>query len=375
MPKRVLLVFGTRPEAIKMAPIVNALKKEEGIETSVVVTAQHREMLDQVLDLFGIVPDLDLDLMRPSQGLAPLFSGILNNVTLALQSQRPDLVLVHGDTTTTLAASLAAFYSRIPLGHVEAGLRTGNIRSPWPEEANRRLVTPLADLHFAPTNLARKNLIAEGIKEDSVYVTGNTVIDALLSVAGRIQNDPNVRDQLNTEFHYLDCKKRVILVTGHRRESFGDSFNQVCLALHKISQRDDVQVLYTLHPNPKAQESAKRLLTGLPNVLLIPPQEYVRFVYLMMKAHLVVTDSGGIQEEAPSLGKPVLVTRNVTERAEAIEAGTVRLVGANPEHIISTIETLLDNERRYSAMASAANPYGDGSAALRIVNHIRHWLS
>ena len=368
--KRVMVVFGTRPEAIKMAPVVDALRATPGIETLVTVTAQHRQMLDQVLDLFGLVPDEDLDLMAPDQTLPDLFGRILTGMTAVLQRRRPDLVLVHGDTSTTFAAALAAFYARVPVGHVEAGLRTGNLQAPWPEEANRRLTAPLTRLHFAPTERARQNLLAEGLSAADIHVTGNTVIDALLSVVARIQADAALEAELAARFPFLEAGKRLVLVTGHRRENFGEGFEQICLALRDIAARDDVQALYPVHLNPQVQEPVNRILAGVGNAFLIPPQDYLPFVHLMSRAHLILTDSGGIQEEAPSLGKPVLVMRETTERPEAVDAGTVRLVGTDRARIVAEAARLLDDDDAYAAMARAHNPYGDGQAARRIAGII-----
>lgn len=370
MDRKVMVVFGTRPEAIKMAPVVAALRSTPGIAVGVVVTAQHRQMLDQVLDLFDILPDEDLDLMRPGQTLPDTFSRILSGMHEVIGRRRPDLVLVHGDTTTTLATALAAYYARVPAGHVEAGLRTGDMRAPWPEEANRRLTAPLAALHFAPTTRARDNLLAEGIDADTIHVTGNTVIDALLDVVARIEADPALRAELAARFPFLDAGKRLVLVTGHRRENFGDGFEQICIALRTLGTRDDVQVVYPVHLNPSVQEPVQRILGDAPNVHLIAPQDYLPFVYLMMRSDVILSDSGGIQEEAPSLGKPVLVMRAATERPEAVDAGTVRLVGTDTERIVSGISGLLEDPVAYEAMARAHNPYGDGKAARRIADLI-----
>ncbi|HEY4582381.1 MAG TPA: UDP-N-acetylglucosamine 2-epimerase (non-hydrolyzing) [Lysobacter sp.] len=364
-----MLAFGTRPEAIKMAPVVEALKAQPGIETIVAVTAQHRHMLDQVLELFGIVPDIDLDVMAPNQTLAGLFSRLLQGMTGALQQARPDLLLVHGDTSTTLASALAAFYERVPVGHVEAGLRTGDMQAPWPEEANRRLTAPLAHLHFAPTTTACANLAAEGIRE-RVFVTGNTVIDALLKVVARIRADATLAGELSRRFPFIDPTKRMVLVTGHRRENFGGGFEQICLALRDIASRPDVQIVYPVHLNPNVQAPVNSLLSDIPGIHLIAPQDYLPFVYLMDRAHIILTDSGGIQEEAPSLGKPVLVMRETTERPEAIDAGTVRLVGTDRCRITDGAVRLLDDADAYAVMARAHNPYGDGHAARRIVEAI-----
>lgn len=364
--KKVMVVFGTRPEAIKMAPVVSALRSTPGIETFVVVTAQHRRMLDQVLDLFDIIPDDDLNVMEPGQTLPGLFGRILNGMTEVLRHRQPDLVLVHGDTSTTLAAALAAFYARVPVGHVEAGLRTGNIQAPWPEEANRRLTAPLTSLHFAPTSRSSDNLLGEGINPTTVHITGNTVIDALLTVVDKIKQQPALNSELAAQFPFLDDSKRLILVTGHRRENFGDGFEQMCGALSDLANRDDIQIVYPVHLNPNVQEPVKRILADKPGVVLIEPQDYLPFVYLMSRAYLILTDSGGVQEEAPSLGKPVLVMRETTERPEAVEAGTVRLVGTDRARIVEEATRLLDDAEAYGAMSRAHNPYGDGKAASRI---------
>ena len=368
---RILSVFGTRPEAIKMAPVIKELKRRAGFDARVCVTAQHRQMLDQVLQLFGIVPHYDLNLMRPSQTLADITADVLRGVSEVLEQFTPDLVLVHGDTTTTLAASLSAFYRHVPVGHVEAGLRTRNIHSPWPEEMNRRITDTLASIYFAPTKQAYRNLLAEGIDSTRIELTGNTVIDALLEVVQRLRTDESLSRRVGAAFPFLDDGRRMILVTGHRRENFGEKFNQFCSALRRIAiDRPDVQLVYAVHLNPEVQRPVRSILTGLRNVCLIDPQEYLPFVYLMMNATLIVTDSGGIQEEAPALGKPVLVTRDTTERPEAIEAGTARLIGTDTDGIVEAVGTLLDDEAEYSKMAKAHNPYGDGHAAARIVHAI-----
>ena len=365
-----MVVFGTRPEAIKMAPVVYALKKTPHIETIVAVTAQHRQMLDQVMELFDIRPDIDLDVMEPNQSLAGLFSKILVGMTGVIAQHQPDLVLVHGDTSTTLASALAAFYNKVAVGHVEAGLRTGNLYAPWPEEANRRLVGPLAALHFAPTTRSRDNLLREGTPAEHVHVTGNTVIDALLHVADKLRDNMPLTRTMAERFPFLNPAKRLVLVTGHRRENFGDGFENICHALRALASRGDTQIVYPMHLNPNVREPVNRLLSGVPDVALIEPQDYLPFVYLMTKAHLIITDSGGVQEEAPSLGKPVLVMRETTERPEAIDAGTVRLVGTSRAKILSESEALLDNNNSYQAMARAHNPYGDGQASFRIARLI-----
>lgn len=363
--RKVMVVFGTRPEAIKMAPVVAALQATPGIEPRIVVTAQHRQMLDQVLALFGIRPHHDLDLMAPGQSLPALFGRILEGMAGVLEHERPDLVLVHGDTSTTLASALAAYYARIPVGHVEAGLRTGNLYSPWPEEANRRLVAPLAALHFAPTETSRANLGAEGVRE-GVHVTGNTVIDALLDVVARIDADPALAATLDAQVPAFAPGRRIVLVTGHRRENFGAGFEQMCRALRALAERGDTEVVYPVHLNPNVQEPVHRILDGVAGVHLVPPLDYLPFVRLMSRAYLILTDSGGIQEEAPSLGKPVLVMRDTTERPEAVHAGTVRLVGTDTGTIVAEASALLDDPARWEAMSRAHNPYGDGHAATRI---------
>ena len=372
---KILTVFGTRPEAIKMAPVVKALSQTPGVDSQVCVTAQHRQMLDQVLELFEIKPDYDLDLMRPGQDLTDITSNVLLGMRATLQACQPDLVLVHGDTTTTCAAAMAAYYQRIAVGHVEAGLRTGDIYAPWPEEMNRRLTGSLTQLHFAPTPTARENLLRENVPQSQIHVTGNTVIDALLQVVQRIENDKSLRQELDEKFTFLDTSRRLILVTGHRRENFGQGFEQICHALARLAQRPDVQIVYPVHLNPNVQEPVKRLLGGAGNIHLIPPQDYLPFVALMHRAELIITDSGGVQEEAPSLGKPVLVMRDTTERPEAVEAGTVRLVGTDSECIISEATRLLDDAAAYASMARAHNPYGDGKAAGRIVAAIKHFAA
>ncbi|QJD72150.1 non-hydrolyzing UDP-N-acetylglucosamine 2-epimerase [Marinobacterium sp. LSUCC0821] len=369
--KKVLTVFGTRPEAIKMAPLVRALAADTRFESRVCVTAQHREMLDQVLDLFEIKPEYDLNLMRPGQTLSDVTSGILKGMESVLDDFRPDVVLVHGDTATTFSTALAAYYKQIPVGHVEAGLRTGNIYSPWPEEGNRKLTGALTRYHFAPTETSRQNLLNESIPASDISVTGNTVIDALLWVKHKLDNDAQLRDELAALFPMLGTHKKLVLVTGHRRESFGGGFERICEALRKFSsERDDCQVVYPVHLNPNVQEPVNRLLADCSNVHLIPPQDYLPFVYLMMQSCLILTDSGGIQEEAPSLGKPVLVMRDTTERPEAVDAGTVKLVGTDVDLIVEEVINLLVNENAYAAMSRAHNPYGDGQACKRILNFL-----
>jgi UDP-N-acetylglucosamine 2-epimerase (non-hydrolysing) len=363
---KVLSVFGTRPEAIKMAPVVKALSADPAFDAKVCVTAQHRRMLDQMLDVFDVRPDFDLDLMRPGQDLSEMAAGVLLGMRGVYRKWRPDLVLVHGDTTTALAASLSAFYAKIRVGHVEAGLRTFDTSAPWPEEMNRRIAGVVADLHFAPTARARQNLLQEGVADSSIHVTGNTVIDALQDVARRLREDAGLRRGLDAGFDFLDSGKRLVLVTGHRRESFGHGFDNICRALADIAARGDVQVVYPVHLNPKVQGPVRRILAGATGVTLLEPLDYLPFVYLMDRSTLVITDSGGVQEEAPSLGKPVLVMRDVTERPEAVEAGTVRLVGTDRARIVSEANRLLDDTAAYETMSRAHNPYGDGMAASRI---------
>lgn len=339
---KVLTVYGTRPEAIKMAPLVHALSADSRFDAKVCVTAQHREMLDQVLALFEITPDYDLNIMKAGQTLTDVTTGILKGLQPVLAEFKPDVVLVHGDTATTLSASLAAYYKQIKVGHVEAGLRTGNIYSPWPEEGNRKLTGALASFHFAPTVTSQQNLLAENVNAASISVTGNTVIDALLLVKQKIEQNADLAKSLASQYPFLDSSKKMVLVTGHRRESFGGGFERICEALRQIAVRfPDSQIVYPVHLNPNVQEPVNRLLAGLSNVFLIEPQDYLPFVYLMMRSHIILTDSGGIQEEAPSLGKPVLVMRDTTERPEAVAAGTVKLVGTDIEKITTEVSSLL----------------------------------
>lgn len=366
---KVLTVFGTRPEAIKMAPLVHALAADTRFNSKVCVTAQHREMLDQVLELFDITPDYDLNLMKVGQTLPEITSRILLELTPVLKDYKPDIVLVHGDTATTLAASLAAYYEQIAVGHVEAGLRTGNIYSPWPEEANRKLTGALTQHHFAPTETSKANLLAENVPEVSISVTGNTVIDALLMIKNKLETDDVLSAKLASEFPFLEPGKKLVLVTGHRRESFGGGFERICEALVDVAKtHSDVQIVYPVHLNPNVQEPVNRLLACVENIKLIEPQQYLPFVYLMNCAHIILTDSGGIQEEAPSLGKPVLVMRDTTERPEAVTAGTVKLVGTDKTKITQTLNELLNDQESYNAMSFAHNPYGDGNACARILD-------
>nr|WP_293267668.1 UDP-N-acetylglucosamine 2-epimerase (non-hydrolyzing) [Neptunomonas sp.] len=372
--KKILTVFGTRPEAIKMAPLVKALAQESGdqIDSRVCVTAQHREMLDQVLELFEIKPDYDLNIMKPGQDLFDVTTRILLGIREVLREFKPDVVLVHGDTSTTFSTALAAFYEQIPVGHVEAGLRTGNIYSPWPEEANRKLTATLTKWHFAPTQLSYQNLLDEKVPAEYLSITGNTVIDALHWVVDKIATDSSLESTLSSRFPFLDESKKLILVTGHRRESFGGGFERICEALADIAKRyPESQIVYPVHLNPNVQEPVNRLLKGVDNIYLIDPQDYLPFVYLMNRSYLILTDSGGIQEEAPSLGKPVLVMRDNTERPEAVDAGTVELVGTDYERIVAGVVELMESQEKYDSMARAINPYGDGTACKKIVDALK----
>jgi UDP-N-acetylglucosamine 2-epimerase (non-hydrolysing) len=368
--RKILFVFGTRPETVKMAPVIEAFKSIPDVEAYVCVTAQHRHMLDQFLEIFNIKPDFDLDIMKPGQNLTDITTAVLTGLRTVLIDLKPDLLLVQGDTTTAFAAALAAFYEKIPVGHIEAGLRTGNLAMPWPEELNRKLVGAMAALHFAPTAKSKNNLLREGVAPENIFVTGNTVIDALFSVLQRFQSDARLKEEMHNQFDFLDPRRRLILVTGHRRESFGKGFESICQALKKIAEREDVQIVYPVHLNPHVQQPVNSILGKLPNVHLIEPLDYLSFVYLMNRSYLVLTDSGGIQEEAPSLGKPVLVMRETTERPEAVEAGTVIVVGTEEEKIVEETNRLLDDAAVYQKMSHAHNPYGDGHAAKRIVEYI-----
>lgn len=354
-----------------MAPVVAALAKDPQIDGRVCVTGQHREMLDQVLSLFDIKPDYDLEVMSPNQDLTELTAKILKGMRDVLKTERPDIVLIHGDTSTTFATALACYYQQIPIAHVEAGLRTGNLYSPWPEEANRKLTGALTNIHFAPTAQASKHLEQEGVDLSNIIVTGNTVIDALLDVVGRIEANEVLRTELAAQFPFLRDNARIILVTGHRRESFGGGFERICSALKQIAlEYADVEVVYPVHLNPNVQEPVNRELGEFDNIHLIDPLDYLPFVYLMNKSYIVLTDSGGIQEEAPSLGKPVLVMRETTERPEAVTAGTVQLVGTSTEQIVKNLKHLLDDKAAYESMSYAHNPYGDGKAAERIADYL-----
>lgn len=370
---RTLSVFGTRPEAIKMAPLALSLARDPRFDAKVCVTGQHREMLDQVLSLFQLVPDFDLRIMRPGQDLTSITTAVMQGLQAVFAEFKPDVVLVHGDTTTALAASLAAFYWRIPVAHVEAGLRTGNLHSPWPEEANRRMIASLAAIHFAPTDSARRNLLAEGIESDQIHVTGNTVIDALRMTVSRLEMPSN--DELCLEqFSFLRTESRLVLITGHRRENFGHGFEQICQALRRAAELfPDVDFVYPVHLNPAVSQPVRLLLDGICNIHLMDPLDYLPFVYLMHRSYLVLTDSGGIQEEAPALGKPVLLMRENTERPEALIEGTVRLVGTSVSSICNHLEELITNPEVYKKMSLAHNPYGDGASCRRIIEIIWQW--
>ncbi|ESK57235.1 MAG: UDP-N-acetylglucosamine 2-epimerase (non-hydrolyzing) [Moraxellaceae bacterium] len=371
--KKVLLVFGTRPEAIKMAPLALKLQQfSQDFETRVCVTGQHRQMLDQVLELFDLKPDFDLNLMKPGQTLSDITSGVLKGLDQVFSAWLPDLILVHGDTATTFAASLAAYYHKIKIGHVEAGLRTGDLYSPWPEEANRQLTGVLADYHFAPTQSSYENLIKENVDPNKIIVTGNTVIDALLQVKLKVEHDHDLALGFEDDFKFLDLNKKLVLVTGHRRENFGQGFLNICMALANLAKKyPDIQIVYPVHLNPNVQQPVNELLAGIENIFLIAPQDYLPFVYLMNRSYLILTDSGGIQEEAPSLGKPVLVMRDTTERPEAVSAGTVRLVGTDVNTIEDAVSELLEDITVYATMAEAHNPYGDGTACQQIINFLK----
>lgn len=372
---KVLTVVGTRPEAIKMAPLVRALADASDMDTRLCLTAQHRDMLDQVLEVFGLQSDFDLNLMRQGQDLTDVTCGILEGLKDVLAQWRPDIMLVHGDTATTLGGALASYYHRVPLGHVEAGLRSGKLDSPWPEEGNRRLTSVLSALNFAPTPAAQAHLLREGVDPATIIVTGNTVIDALLSVVPSISSS-GVVTALDDALPALTVDDKILLVTGHRRESFGGGFERICQALSMIAKRfPRLQVVYPVHLNPNVREPVNRLLANLPNVHLIEPLGYLDFVRLMVRSHLILTDSGGVQEEAPSLGKPVLVMREVSERLEAVEAGTVVLVGTDANRIVDEVTTLMTDQERYDAMSRAHNPYGDGHACARILDGLRAWAN
>ena len=374
--KKILLVFGTRPEAIKMAPLVKALQKDtEHFETRVCVTAQHRQMLDQVLEVFGITPEYDLNIMAPNQDLYDITAKVLLGLRKVLKDFRPDTVLVHGDTTTSMAASLAAFYMQIPVGHVEAGLRTYNMLSPWPEEMNRQVTDRICTYYFAPTEQSRANLLQENIDAKKIFITGNTVIDALLMAVDIISTTAGVKERMAKELQekgYTVGDREYILVTGHRRENFGDGFLHICKAIKELAAlHPEMDIVYPVHLNPNVQKPVYELLSGLSNVYLISPLDYLPFIYAMQHSTLLLTDSGGVQEEAPSLGKPVLVMRDTTERPEAVEAGTVKLVGTDAEAIVSNVTALLQDKEMYKRMSETHNPYGDGQACERIIAALR----
>jgi UDP-N-acetylglucosamine 2-epimerase (non-hydrolysing) len=362
---KVMLVFGTRPEAIKMFPVVHALRGQNGVDVRVCVTAQHREMLDQVLEIARITPDIDLDVMQANQSLDGLLARLVTGLGEVFDREKPDRILVHGDTLTTMAATLSSYFRKIPVGHVEAGLRSGDIYQPWPEEVNRKVTGAVADLHFAPTDTAAAALRAENVPADRIHITGNTVIDALLATKARIDEEPLLAAGLDPIVERF-AGKRLIAVTSHRRENFGDGMNAIAEAIAAIAARDDVAVVFPVHPNPHVRSAMEPILGGLTNVALIDPLDYPHFVRLLATSELVLTDSGGVQEEAPSLGKPVLVMRETTERPEGIEAGTARLVGTDKTRIVSEIFKLLDDKDAYNAMARAHNPFGDGTAAKQI---------
>lgn len=364
---KVLSIFGTRPEAIKMAPLVKALEAEPGIDSRICTTGQHQSMLRQVLEMFDLKADYTLDVMTPGQNLNTLTAALYAAIDPILEEMQPDRVLVHGDTTTAMVAAMSAFHRRIPIGHVEAGLRTGDIHQPWPEEMNRRNIDLISDHLFTPTAESRRNVLGERLQGKS-FVTGNTVIDALQMTARRIEQNRQLRGALDRQFRFLLPDRKILLVTGHRRENFGDGFLDICKALRTLAQRDDLQIVYPVHLNPNVQGPVNEHLGGLPNVHLIEPLDYLSFVRLMQLAHVVLTDSGGVQEEAPSLGKPVLVMRDVTERPEAVAAGTVRLVGTHPQSIIQGVSVLFDDEQQWRAASQSSNPYGDGQACGRIVD-------
>jgi len=375
--KKIVIVFGTRPEAIKMAPLVKEFKKYPTLfDTKVCVTAQHREMLDQVLNLFDITPDYDLDIMKKNQDLYDVTSNVLLKIKEVFEIEKPDIVFVHGDTSTTFTTSLAAYYQKISVAHVEAGLRTGNIYSPWPEEANRKLTSCITKYHFSPTLLSKQNLIDENIDEKSIIVTGNTVIDALFLVLDKIKQDKELKSRieqiLKKQNLTIEDDKKIILVTGHRRENFGEGFISICKALKEIAESNpDIKIIYPMHLNPNVRKPVEKILSNIENILLIEPLEYEPFVYLMSKSHIILTDSGGIQEEAPSLGKPVLVMRDTTERPEAIESGTVKLVGTDKNKIVNEVTKLINSTEAYKSMSQAMNPYGDGQACKKIVEYFK----
>lgn len=375
MKKTIMLVFGTRPEAIKMAPIANYLKNDDRFICKVCVTGQHRQMLDKVLSLFDIVPDYDLNIMKANQTLSTVTSAILEGLESIFLANKPDIVLVHGDTATTMATTLSSYFHQIPVGHVEAGLRTGNLYSPWPEEGNRKVTGAIANIHFAPTQHAKLNLLKENVPESNIAITGNTVIDALLLASDLLNKNKNTVAGMRDRFPFLCDKKKMVLITGHRRENFGSGFENICCAIKKVAEEySGMQFVYPVHLNPKVQKPVNELLSDVDNIFLIEPQDYLPFVYLMGRSHFILTDSGGIQEEAPSLGKPVLVMRDTTERPEAVDAGTVKLVGTEIESIYSNMKMLIEDQNIYASMALAHNPYGDGKASLNIIGTLVKYL-
>lgn len=376
MSIKTLCIFGTRPEVIKMAPVIQKLEAHSFFDNKICVTGQHQQMLSAFLNLFNIIPDFNLHVMTENQNLSSLTAKIITELPQVFEQYRPDLILVHGDTTTTMAATLSAYYHHIPVAHIEAGLRTGNIYLPWPEEANRKLTTALTRMHFAPTIRAQFNLLQEGVAANAIHVTGNTVIDALFNAVATIEMEPKLAFDLQQQFSFLTSERRMILVTGHRRESFGHGFERICQALALVAKRfPEIDVVYPVHLNPNVQKPVKAMLSDIPNIYLMEPLDYLPFVYLMKSAYIILTDSGGIQEEAPSLGKPVLVMRDITERPEAVDAGTVILVGTDVEKIVQQIEQLVMDKQLYQRMSTIQNPYGDGKAAERIVRAISQEFS
>lgn len=372
---RVLVLVGTRPEAIKMAPIVLALRETAGVVPILCFTGQHRAMAEAVMGVFGIKPDIDLDVMQPGQSLEGLTAALMGKLPRVFEEQKPDMVLVQGDTTTAMVGALAAFYRGIAVGHVEAGLRTGDMQHPWPEEANRRLIGVLASRHYTPTRSATDNLLRENVEAASILETGNPVVDALLFVKSRIENEPSFRQRFDQKYGWLDRDRKMVLVTGHRRESFGGGFEGICRAIREIAETPDVQIVYPVHLNPNVREPVNRMLSGVPNIHLLEPAGYDEFIYLMDRAYLILTDSGGIQEEAPSFGKPVLIMRETTERREAIDAGVAKLVTTDYERIVAETNALLTQPQAYAAMVRVSNPFGDGTAARRIAENVAKYAS